>query len=337
MRALLIKMSSLGDVIHALPAVTDAARHGVRFDWVVEEGFAEIVRAHPAVQRVFPIAWRRWRGQLGRSLPQMRDFFSTLRADRYDAIIDSQGLIKSSLVSLLARGSRHGFSHTSAREPWAAFAYGNRIRIARRQHAIERQRQLFAEAFGYQLTDNMASGLEHHGPRDNRVVLLHGTTWESKHYPLQMWQALAQLISNDGYQPVVTWGSPAEEARARQIASVAGATLQNRLSLAELTVQLSSAALVIGVDSGLSHLSAALATPTLGLFGSTDGDLTGCRGEAAAILQAQVPCSPCLGKQCRSYTGAPRQWNHAPVQPPCFATLPPELVWQQGRGMIEAY
>ena len=329
-------MSSLGDVIHALPAVTDAARHGVHFDWVVEEGFAEIVRAHPAVQRVIPIAWRRWRGDLGGSMAQMQDFLSALRADRYDAIIDSQGLIKSSLVSLLARGPRHGFSHTSAREPWAAFAYGNRISIARRQHAIERQRQLFAEAFGYELTDNMATGLEHHGSRDNRVVLLHGTTWESKHYPLRMWQALAQLISSDGYQPVVTWGSPAEEERAEQIASAAAVTLQNRLSLTELTGLLSRAALVIGVDSGLSHLSAALATPTLGLFGATDGCLTGCRGEAAAMLQAQVSCSPCLGKQCRSYTGEPLQWNDAPVQPPCFATLPPELVWQHGRAMIEA-
>ena len=123
MRALLIKMSSMGDVVHALPAVTDAARHGVTFDWVVEEAFADIPPLHPAVREVIPIAWRRWRSSLRSSRRELSGFWELLRQRRYDLILDSQGLVKSGVVAALARGrSRFGFSYASAREAAAAVA-----------------------------------------------------------------------------------------------------------------------------------------------------------------------------------------------------------------------
>ena len=155
MKALLVKTSSLGDVVHALPAVTEAARRGVRFDWVVEEAFKAVPAAHPAVDRVIPIAWRRWRGNLWRSRREMRSFFQALASERYDLALDSQGLLKSALVTSRVRSTEKvGFSRKSAREPAASMFYGRVVEVAKGQHAIDRQCRLFAGAFGYNLGDD---------------------------------------------------------------------------------------------------------------------------------------------------------------------------------------
>ena len=132
---LLVKMSSLGDVVHALPAVSEAVAAGWQVDWVVEEAFADIARLHPGVRRVIPIAWRRWRKHLRDSRAELGAFWQTLRARQYDCVLDSQGLIKSALVSLAAQGRRAGYAHTSAREPWASFVYRDAYAIAKQQHA----------------------------------------------------------------------------------------------------------------------------------------------------------------------------------------------------------
>ncbi len=334
MRVLLVKTSSLGDVVHALPAVTDASLQGVTFDWVVEEAFADLPAMHPAVDRVIPIAWRRWRRSLRASREQMRRFAEELRSVEYDLVLDSQGLMKSAAVSLLARGRRAGFSHTTAREPWAAFAYGDRHMVARGQHAIDRQRQLFAAAFDYPVPLETFSGIEQMQTRSREVVLLHGTTWATKHWPLPMWQALAAKVVAAGLTPVVTWGNDEEAARARRIAEVDGVQMIDRLPLADLAERLARAALVVGVDSGLAHLSAALGTPTLGLYGPTDAVLTGCRGGNTTVLQASTPCAPCLDKQCRRYAGEPVTFAGQAVEPPCFATLNPDRVWQAAEALL---
>ena len=155
MRVLIVKMSSLGDVIHTLPALTDAmaARPELRFDWIVEEAFSEVPGWHPAVERVIPIALRRWRKQPLSSFsgPEWRDFRRTLGAAHYDRVIDAQGLIKSALVSRLARAPVYGFDRHSAREGAAALAYQNRIPVPRQMHAVERTRQLFAGALDLSL------------------------------------------------------------------------------------------------------------------------------------------------------------------------------------------
>jgi len=337
-RVLLIKMSSLGDVIHAMPAVTDAVNAGYCIDWVVEEAFADLVAMHPGVDRVIPIAWRRWRKQFRQARPQMREFYSSLRLDTYQHIIDSQGLIKSAMVSLLARGERYGFSHTVAREPWAAFAYHQRHVVPRTQHAIDRQRQLFSAALNYVLPTRESSGLADLGAtqptrESKQVILLHGTTWVSKHWPQNMWQELVALSKQAGFEPVVTWGNEVERSRAELLAKH-GAKIQSKVSLGELLAVLQNAALVIGVDSGLCHLSAALGTPTLGLYGATSARLTGCRGQRAQTLQGQAPCVPCIRPTCTQFRGDTPLWKQQPVQPPCFATLSPEVVWRQAHGLL---
>ena len=154
MRVLIVKTSSMGDVLHTLPALTDAMRAipGIRFDWVVEEGFAQIPSWHEAVDRVIPVAIRRWR-KAWFSAPikaERKAFRDAVQAENYDVIIDAQGLVKSAaLVTRLAHGIKHGMDWQTAREPLASLFYNRRHHIARQQHAVERTRELFAKSLGY--------------------------------------------------------------------------------------------------------------------------------------------------------------------------------------------
>lgn len=158
MRVLIVKTSSMGDVLHTLPALTDAqqAIPDIQFDWVVEEGFAQIPSWHAAVNRVIPVAIRRWRKAWFSAAvkAERKAFREAVQAERYDAVIDAQGLVKSAaLVTRLAHGVKHGMDWQSAREPLASLFYNRRHHIARQQHAVERTRELFAKSLGYQKPD----------------------------------------------------------------------------------------------------------------------------------------------------------------------------------------
>ena len=332
-RLLVVKTSSLGDVVHAFPAVSDALAAGFQVDWVVEEAFADVVALHPGVHQVIKVAWRRWRKNLGSSWEEMKVFRQALQAEHYDLVIDSQGLIKSAIIAGLANGRSAGFSHTSAREPWAAFFYRQHGRVPKGQHAIDRQRQLFSTLLGYPLDGEQDSGLANQGAASNRVMLLHGTTWATKHWPEAMWVDLITRLRAEGLDPVVTWGNDDEEARAQRLVS-AGAQALPKTSLAELAKTIAGVRLTISVDSGLGHLSAALGTPTVGLYGPTDGALTGCRGKHVTVLQGDTACAPCLQKRCRRYSGQTLYWNDKEVWPPCFASVHPDSVWRAAQTLL---
>jgi heptosyltransferase-1 len=339
-RGLLIKMSSLGDVIHALPAVTDAAEHGVVFDWVVEENFAPVPALHPGVHAVLPIAWRRWRKSLLTDRESMRRFFNRLREVRYDVILDSQGLIKSAAVSRLARGDqRAGFARSSAREGTSALGLDKPVHVALDLHAVDRQRKLFAAVFGYEIPDGLTYGIGRGGigregiGRVNSeitrsVLLLHGTTWPAKHYPEVMWQELIALALKDGCDVQVVFGSAEEERLARRLERAGARVLPSR-SLAELLEHIRSVGVVIGVDTGLCHVAAALDRPVIGLYGPTDPNLTGVRGRRVQNLVTNLDCAPCRRPDCSRADRA----QHA-VDPPCFSVLPPAQVWEAARQML---
>ncbi len=339
MRVLLVKMSSLGDVVHTLPAISDAARHGIRFDWVVEEAFAAVPRRHPAVDMVLPIGWRRWRRDLPHYRRDLQGFLTKLRQRRYDLILDAQGLIKSAAVTVLARGAlRAGFSRASAREGAAALAYGRRIAVPTGQHAITRLRQLFATALGYPVPPADAAvdyGITAGSANGGPCVLLHGTTWESKHWPLAFWKALADRARGEGFPLALASGSELELRRSQDIAGHGNAQLWDRLPLDTLIPALGSARLAIGVDSGLSHLAAALQIPTVVLYGSTSNTLTGCRGRSVTNLQVAFPCAPCLRRSCE-YQGEPARWRGEAIAPACYATLPPDRVWREAGDLLSA-
>ena len=342
MRVLLIKMSSLGDVIHTFPALTDAAAAGIRIDWVVEEAYADIAALHPAVDQVIPIAWRRWRRSLlapltGRhSRQQLGGFVARLRSKRYDLVLDAQGLIKSGVVAALARGERKvGLAAASARESMAAAFYQQRVSVPWQQHAIDRLRQLFAAALAYPVTPSLEFGLRVNAAPQAVCVLLHGSTWPSKLWPESMWIALAQRAAAHGLRVALPWGDEGERDRAKRIAAAVGGEVWERASLGITTQRLSQAALVIGVDSGLSHLSAALGVPTLVVYGSTDHLLTGARGQRARSLPADFGCAPCLSRTC-SYAGPEMLWQGEAVRPACYSRLAPDEVWRAATELMDA-
>ena len=332
MRLLLVKMSSLGDVVHALPAITDAARaiDDLEVHWVVEEAYRDIPALHPAVSRVIPIALRRWRRRWRGAVAEIGECIATVRSDAYDLVLDSQGLIKSSVVAGIARGPRAGFDRASAREPIAAFGYRRAFAIAKGRHAIDRQRELFAAALGY---DCPATPLDYGIARSQSaragVVFAHGTTWDNKRWPEPFWVDLANRSMTAGISVTLVWGSDEERERAHRIAAAApGSTVADRLDLRALIDLLARSAAVVGVDSGVGHLAAALGVPTLALYGPTDATLTGCRGTTVENLTAQFGCAPCVARRC-TYRGAPQIVDGVRVEPACFSTVTPQRVWQR--------
>ena len=338
MRALLVKMSSLGDLVHALPAVTAAQARGVRFDWVVEEAYQAIVERHPAVDRVIPIAWRRWRSAPWGFGGEMGAFLKALRSQEYDLLLDAQGLAKSAAVARLARGAEVvGFAKRDVRERAAAWVYGRGVEVPRRQHAIDRQCQLFAGAFGYVWDADEAVDFgvsEADGPRE-LCLFLHGSTWTSKLWPVPMWIDLAHRAGTVGLEPLLPWGNALEHGRAARIAEGGAGRVLDALDLSDLVALLQRARLVIGVDSGLTHLAAALGAPTLALHGSTSHELTGCRGRHTRILASAFGCAPCQSRTCR-YRGPGRTWRNEPVAPPCYAELAPDRVWAAALELMDA-
>ncbi len=326
MRVLLVKMSSLGDVVHTLPAVTEAAAHGARFDWVVEEAFAAIAARHPAVAKVLPIGWRRWRRRLLRERGALRAFFEGLRAERYDLILDAQGLWKSAVVAAAARGPSAGLDRASAREGTASWLYARRATVPAGQHAVDRLRQLFGQHLGYAPAGTDDFGIARMaGSGQPCAMLCHGTSWDSKLWPERFWLELAAGLSARGLRVLVPAGSEAERDRAGRLAAAGHAEALPPQPLEALIDQLSGCALTVGVDSGLSHLAGALGVPTVGLYGSTATALTGVRGPKVVNLAADFACAPCRSRRC-SYAGPPVHVDGEPVVPACFGTLTPTRV-----------
>jgi heptosyltransferase-1 len=290
MRILIVKTSSLGDIVHTLPALTDAARAlpGLRCDWLAERAFAEIPAWHPAVERVIACDLRGWRRHLGRTLfgGDWARFRGELRQVEYDLVIDAQGLLKSVWLARMARGPLAGPDRLSAREPFAARFYRHAYALPRHDqaHAVERGRRLFAQALGYALPEAPPdAGLDRArfpGPelRQPYLVFLHGTSWSSKRWPLAHWRELGAWIAARGRRVVLPWGSAAERADAEAIAAACGGLVLPQLGLSALARWLAGALGCVGVDTGLAHLAAALGTPQLTLYGPTLPQLTGAVG-----------------------------------------------------------
>jgi heptosyltransferase-1 len=286
MRILLVKTSSLGDVVHNLPVVTDLVRRfpDAAIDWVVEESFAEIPCLHPAVRRVIPVAVRRWRKApfSARTWREIAAFRRTATADSYDAVLDTQGLVKSALLALQAHGTRIGQAADSAREPLAARFYDRRCSVPRNLHAVERNRLLAAMAFGYAIDTPPDYGIRAAPlaaqwlPAGDYAILLTATSRADKEWPEADWLALGSALAATGLRCVLPGGSPDERARAARVANTLGrAVAAPAMNLSGLAGLLAGARLVVGVDTGLVHLAAALGRPTLALYCASDPALTG--------------------------------------------------------------
>jgi heptosyltransferase-1 len=292
---LLVKTSSLGDVLHNLPVVSDIMRHypGAQIDWVAEESFAALPGLHPAVRNVIPVAVRRWRSKLlsAATWREIAAFRSTLAAQPYDIAIDTQGLLKSALLMHGAQGLRCGFDRTSAREPLAARLYQRAFPVAKGQHAVERNRQLAAQALGYALEGQADYGIRPPAiarpdwlAQQPYAVLLHATSRADKLWDEANWVALGRHLHDHNIRCVLPWGSEAERTRSLRLAeAIPDAVAPPRLSLNEAAALLGGARAAIGVDTGLAHLAAALGIPTVGIYTATDPALTGLYAGRCAV------------------------------------------------------
>ena len=302
MNILIVKTSSLGDVIHMMPAISDAAQAipNLKIDWLVEEPFAAIPAWHPAVQKIIPIAMRRWKKNLTRQMTwkEISSARQTLRQTPYDLIIDSQGLLKSAIWAHMANGIRVGYDRQSIREPMASFFYDKGLAVSRQLHAVERNRLLLAQALGYHLSntgpDYGLQGLQLRLPippitlPPQSVVALHGTSRDDKLWPVENWISLAETLKTNNHTLVLPWGSETEHQRARQIAQYATNSLVlPKLNLDAMACVLDQAKAVVGVDTGLLHLAAALGKPGLALYTATQPKLTGAISDchAQSVLQ----------------------------------------------------
>ena len=289
MRILLVKTSSLGDVIHNLPVVSDLRLSfpEAQIDWCVEEGFANIPRLHPAVDQVLPVAIRRWRRQLGSlaTWRELSDFRRRLGATTYDFVLDTQGLLKSALITRLASGKRFGYAAEATREPLAARFYDATFVIPRNAHAVERNRWLAAAAFDYPVDLPLDYGIL--APTIDSpwlsgarlVILLTATSRDDKLWDERHWCTLAQALLKRGLTPVLPAGNALERGRVERIAAaVEGVIVAPPLTLLQVAALLARARLAIGVDTGLAHLAAALRVPVIALYIATDPALTGVYG-----------------------------------------------------------
>ncbi len=303
---LLVKTSSLGDVIHALPAVSDARAllADVRIDWAVEEPFVAVPRLHAGVTGVLPVAIRRWRRTWWRDATrrEIAACVRNLRRQRYDAVIDAQGLFKSALIALAARGTRYGLDFRSSREP-LALCYHRTFRVSWELHAVERNRLLLARALGYEVPPGCAYGISAAPRRFDWLaagpyaVLLHATSGDYKLWDERNWVALGEAFNTSGVSCVLPWGHGIERARSERIAGkLRAATVPPLLSLDDLTGLLAGAKAVVGVDTGLAHLAAALGVPTVGVYCGTDPAATGIYGCPRALNLGRIGQAPAVNE-----------------------------------------
>lgn len=341
MKLLLVKTSSLGDIVHAFPALNDAARSvdGLVCDWLVEESYVDLPAWHPAVRNVITVSLRGWRRPPWlQHIPALRRFLRRLRQEHYDLVLDAQGLLKSALLTRLAHGRRIGPDARSLREPLAARLYDETVPVQWKQHAIDRNRELFAAALGYAVPDTMEYGLR--VPVDGGrpkpaadtpyLVFVPGTTWPSKRWPARHWQDLARTAADAGWRVEVLSGTAPERNMALKICEgIDNTSVATSLSIEEMARLLHGARAVVSVDSGPGHLAAAMGTPGVSIYGATDPELTGTRGPGQAQLRADFQCAPCLRRYCRFP-------DRGQIHPDCYATVPPERVWGTLLGLIQS-
>jgi heptosyltransferase-1 len=277
---LFIKTSSLGDVIHHMPALTEARQHRPddRLVWLVEEPFVPLVRLHAAVDDVIPVAWRRWRKSLF-TPDTWREISASKRqigASRYDLVVDCQGLLRTGIISRFARGTRHGYDRQSIKEPLASSFYDVRHQVGRELHAVDRNRILTGRALGYEPQGAPDFGLDRAklaSAGSRYAIFLHATAQAQKQWPEESWIALGKTLS--GLEILLPWGTEGEHLRSERIAAVLpNAHVPGRQPLDSVAKLIAGAEFVVGVDTGLLHLAAALGVPLVAIFAGSQPSLT---------------------------------------------------------------
>lgn len=340
-KILLIKMSSMGDLIQMFPALTDAtqALPGIRFDWVTEDSFKDIPNLHPSVDQIIPLPLRRWKKNIKLALRsgEIQNCMKQLRGHSYDMIIDAQSNLKSAVVSLLAKGKRFGLDKHSVREYGAQWVYHQTFAVNRQQNHVDRLRQLFALCLGYPLPQTPANygiektrlpELDFYIP-EKFLFITPIASVANKLWPEPFWQETIREVVQSGYEVFLPWWSPEEKARALRLQNQHPKVhLLPTLNLLQKAAVIAHASAAISLDTGLAHLAAALNIPNICLYGPGDFKACGTVGEQQIHIRAtNPPCAPCRSQRC-TYQGA------TPYQPACMASINPKEVLTAFRELV---
>ena len=303
LKHLIIKTSSLGDVVHMLPAISDAskAKPGINFDWVVEKSFSEIPAWHPAIDKIIPVEIRKWRKQLFKQTTrdEFRIFKHHIQETTYSKVIDAQGLLKSAFISRYAKGETWGYDKNSITESLATRFYQHTVAIAFKEHAITRNRLMLAKTLGYSIdsfdldygiADNplfqsSINELQKSINLPNKtIVALHGTSRIDKEWPIEHWDKFIKTVEKLGYSVLLPWGNPEEKSRAEHLAkNNALVIVLPHCSLSTLAGLIKNATAVIGMDTGLMHIAAAFDKKGIALYPVTQPELTGVLSSSQGI------------------------------------------------------
>lgn len=296
MKVLVVKTSSMGDILHTLPAITDACNNipRIEFDWVIEEAFAEIPTWHPGINNAIPFAWRRWRKNIFTLPfnPEWQQFRKTLQQQKYDFIIDAQGLIKSAIVTKMAYGMRCGFDRYSVRERLASLAYNKNFPVEKKQHAITRIRKLFALTLDYSFDKNnidygVKAPLEETNLPRNYSVFIVNTSRKNKQWPIANWRKLLEEMQIKKQTVIIPEGYQHERHKIQEIISgFNNIIVLPQGDLTQVFNLLANAKAVVSVDTGLAHLAAALNKPNITLYGPTNEHLIGTAGKNQIHLKS---------------------------------------------------
>jgi heptosyltransferase-1 len=300
-RLLIVKTSSMGDVVHAMPVVADILHQypQAQIDWLVEAPFAAIPQMHPGLRRVLPMAWRKWRGRLFRpeTWQAMGQLRQELKQAQYDLVLDLQGLLKSALWARQAGVPVAGYDRASVREPAAAWAYQKRAAVSREAHAVLRCRALAAAHLGYAVPQDepdfgLRAPTSAWKPRAPYAVLIPNASRREKLWPERHWVAVGRRLLERGWMPVVLWGRDEEQTLAERIAASCEGDVPDFLRVGEMAAVLAGAQHVVGLDTGFTHLAAALGRPTLGIYCDHEPGLAGITGPGRVASiggKGQVP------------------------------------------------
>lgn len=334
----------MGDLMHALPALTDASQAfpGIQFDWVVDEAFAEVPSWHPAVNQVIRSAHRRWKRNLWQAIfgGELKAFYRQLNSQPYDVVLDAQNNLKSAVITGLRKGKAHGLNKDSVREVPAQWAYAYQHSIDKSQHSIARLRHLFAQSLGYPLPDIPPDfGIDRSRLTQPKLTLpkpylvfVHNASWSTKLWPEHHWLELIQLADQAGYHVLLPCGNDEELQRAQRLESSNSAAIAlPRLSLSDVGGVLDNAAGAVCCDTGLGHLAGLLDVPAVSFYGSTDYRLIGATGANQHHMIAsskQFHCSPCYNRRC-TFEGKDQEMAE------CMNAFTPDQIWSELSRLIK--
>ncbi len=339
MKILVVRLSSLGDILHLFPAISDLRRRflDAEIHWLVEPAFAEMVSWHSAVNKVISVPLRSHKKTWWKLPKLLRGLKQQLKSEHYDLVLDAQGLLKSAWLSRQAGADIYGFDKNSAREPLAARFYRKSAAVPKGLHVIEKNRQLVAQLFGADITVPTDYGMDEfrrkhllqplpgtfqfdvHHPC---LVLLHGTTWNSKYWPESSWLELVQLLGQQGVCCLLPWGNDAEHQRAQRLAVGTQAQVLPRLSLTEMMSVLLHTQGFISVESGIGHIATAMDIHGIMLHGPTDPQYSGILGKSCTHITSSLDCSPCFRRDCPII-------EETSNIPPCQQQITAQLVFKQ--------